>query len=101
MKRLMTITKERGLEKKTFRQKGPSQATMDRATVLEKTTSEFEIELLIDYEAIFKFMGTRAALSKSGKCRDGYVTVKAKKKRELAKTTEPIPIPPHLEEVQS
>lgn len=98
-KRVMQFTKERRLELKTFKQKGPYPATSERATKLEKVVADFDVELDIDFEALFTVMGEKAALNRSGRCTDGFVTVRAKKKREISRTLEPIPVPPHYEEV--
>lgn len=98
-KRVMQFTRERKLDPKTFEHKQGVYARQQRPTRLEKTTADFDIELDIDFEAIFRVMGQKAAMSKSGRCIDGFVTVKARKKREVSRTIEPIPIPDYLKEV--
>ena len=68
-------------------------------TKLEVVEAEYDVELEIDFEKVFEVMGRRAALSKSGRCVDGFVKVKAKKRRELERRVEPIQIPAWWKEV--
>lgn len=100
-KRTIVVKKETLLDFKTFEQTGEYKARQERATKVERLEAEYEIELDIDFDAIFSIMGEKAAKSRGGRAVDGFVTVKAKKKRELSRVIEPRPIPAHLVEVAS
>lgn len=39
-------------------------------------TNRCQVEIVIDLQSLVKVMGVRAALNKSGRCVDGFVTVR-------------------------
>lgn len=101
-KRVMVVKSERKTELKSFESAklGATPGVVHRApTKLEVVEAEYDVELDINFEKVFEVMGRRAALSKSGRCVDGFVTVKARKKRELGRRVEPIQIPAWWKEV--
>lgn len=102
-KRRIVVKSERKFDVKDFRSEKPgaTPGVVHRApTKVELREAEYEIELDINFDKIFEVMGRKAALSSSGRCRDGFVTVRAKKKAELSAKTCPIDIPAWWTEVK-
>ena len=68
-------------------------ATMGHWLNTKRESAEYTITVIIELDKLFRVMGRKAALSKSGRCVDGYVTVKAKKAHVISEQLQDNPIP--------